>query len=298
VEATRLVACKGRRIEVLVDGPEDGLVLLFHNGTPSAAVPMPQLTAPAANRGLRTVTYSRPGYATSAPDRGRSVADAVADTEAILDALGARQCVAMGWSGGGPHALACAALMSERCLAAATLASVAPHNAEGLDWFDGMGPENVEEFGAAEQGAEALAPLLERWRSDLAEVTGEQVAAALGGLVSGVDKVALHDDFAEVMAAAFRRAVSTGIEGWLEDDLAFVRDWGFDLSAMRTPVAIWQGGQDRMVPLAHGRWLAEHVASAQPRFMDDDGHVSLVHHIDHILDDLLKLLTLDRPMVI
>jgi len=288
------VITSDRQLDVLVDGPEDGTVLLFHNGTPTAAVPIPQLSEPAAKRALRTVTYSRPGYATSTPNPGRSVADVVADSEAILDQLGAEKCAVLGWSGGGPHALACAALMGGRCLAAATMASVAPYNSGDLDWLAGMGPENIEEFGAAAEGPEVLVPVLERWKADLANVTGEQVAASLGGLVSDVDKAALTGEFAEVMAAAFRRAISTGIEGWLEDDLAFMRNWGFDLASIRTPVAIWQGGQDRMVPYAHGKWLAARVSGAHPRLFDEEGHLSLVHHIERILDDLMALAGLQQ----
>jgi pimeloyl-ACP methyl ester carboxylesterase len=273
---------------VFVDGPESGTVLLFHNGTPTAAVRYPQVSIPAAKRGLRTVTFSRAGYATSTPQPGRSVADVASDSSAILDELRTVRFVSIGWSGGGPHALACAALMPARCMAAATIAGVAPYGAAGLDWLAGMGPENVDEFGAALEGAEALTPSLELWAAELAAVTGDQVAASLGGLVSEVDKDALTGDFAEVMAASFRRAVSTGIAGWRDDDLAFVRPWGFELSSIRVPVTVWQGDQDRMVPFAHGRWLAGTVPGARSRLLEGEGHLSLVHHIDRILDELVE----------
>jgi len=290
-EARRLTvrAAGGRDLEVLVDGPEGGTALLFHNGTPTAAVRNPHVVNPAAKRGLRTVTYSRPGYADSTPQHGRSVADAAQDSEAILDALGADQFLALGWSGGGPHALACAALLPERCLAAATLGGVAPYGAAGIDWFAGMGPENVDEFGAAVKGEEPLTVFLEQAAGELRDVTGDQLAQALGGLASDVDKTALTGEFAEVLAESFRRAVSNGIAGWRDDDLAFMRPWGFDLKSIRVPVAIWQGGQDRMVPIDHGRWLAANVPGAQSRLLDDEGHLSLVNHVDRILEDLVGL---------
>jgi len=289
------VGTAGRELDLLVEGPEDGAVLLFHSGTPSAAVRMPALSDAVVARGLRLVTWSRPGYAGSTPQPGRSVADVVEDAEAILDELGAQQCIALGWSGGGPHALACAALMKDRCLAAATIASVAPYDPRSLDWSDGMGPENIEEFGATLEGEAKLRPILQRWASELATVTGEQVAASLGGLASDVDKAALTGEFAEVMAESFRASISGGVEGWLEDDLAFVRDWGFELTTIRTPVAIWQGAQDRMVPLAHGKWLAAHVSGAQSRLFDDEGHLSLVLKIDRIVEDLVELAGLRQP---
>jgi pimeloyl-ACP methyl ester carboxylesterase len=289
-DAERLtIGTAGRELDVLVEGPEDGIALVFHSGTPSAAVRDPSLSRAAVGRGLRLITWSRPGYATSTPQPGRTVADAVADTAAVHDELGARQFVTIGHSGGGPHALACAALMPHRCLAAATLAGIAPYPAEGLDWLEGMADENHEEFGATLEGEAALRPILERWRAGLANLTGAEVAASLGGLVSDVDKAALTGEFAEVAAESFRRSVSTGIEGWLEDDFAFVKDWGFDLGSIKTPVAVWQGGEDRMVPYPHGKWLQAHIGGAQSRLFDTEGHLSLIHHIDRIVDDLLHL---------
>ncbi len=282
-------AAGGRDLEVLIDGPDGGTVLLFHNGTPTAAVRNPHVVNPAAKRGLRTVTYSRPGYAASTPHHGRTVADAAQDTEAILDALGADYFLALGWSGGGPHALACAALLPERCAAAAIMAGIAPYGAAGLDWFAGMGPENVEEFGAAVEGEGPLTAFLEKATAELRDVTGEQLADALGSLASDVDKTALTGEFAAALAEGFRRAVSAGIAGWRDDDLAFVGPWGFDLKSVRVPVAIWQGAQDRMVPFDHGRWLAANVAGARSRLLDEEGHLSLAKHVDRILEDLVEL---------
>jgi pimeloyl-ACP methyl ester carboxylesterase len=279
----------GRDLEVLVAGPEDGLPLVFHMGTPSAAVLMPPLVAAAAAQGLRTIVPSRPGYAGSTARPGRSVADVAGDVAGVLDGLGHDRFVTIGWSGGGPHALACAALLGDRCRAAATLASVAPCDADGLRWVAGMGPENVAEFEAAESGEAALTAYCEQEAKIFSTVTGGEVAAALRGLLSDVDKEALTDSFADVVAESFRRALASGVAGWRDDDLAFVRPWGFELSAIAVPVAVWQGRQDLMVPFAHGRWLADHVPTARPRLYDDEGHVSLLAQMPRIIDDLLDL---------
>lgn len=279
----------GRDLEVLLAGPVDGFPLLYHSGTPTAAAPMPELSDAAAERGLRTVCWSRPGYATSTPRHGRSVADVVDDVRAVLAELGAERFVTLGWSGGGPHALACAALLPEQCAAAATLAGVAPRDAAGLDWLAGMGQDNVAEFAAARAGDPALTSFLDRHAHDLVAVTGDQVAAALGDLVSEVDLAALTGAYAEELAEAFRRSVSTGIAGWHDDDLAFVRPWGFELADISVPVSVWQGMQDRMVPFDHGRWLAAHVPGARAHLYDDEGHLSLVAQLPRILDDLLDL---------
>ena len=278
----------GRRIEILAAGPPEGLPLVWHDGTPGGLVAYPPMIEAASVRGLRTILHSRPGYGGSDPRPGRSVADVTGDVAAILDALGAETFLTAGASGGGPHALACAALLPGRCLAAATLAGVAPRHAAGLDWLAGMGPENVEEFAAAESGREALTDFLTKVAGGLAGITGAEVAAGLGGLVSAVDQAALTGDYADYMAASMRAALSSGIAGWRDDDLAFAGDWGFRFPAV--PVAIWQGDQDRMVPFAHGQWLARHVPGARAHLVRGEGHLSIVRHLHgEILDDLLHL---------
>jgi pimeloyl-ACP methyl ester carboxylesterase len=277
----------GRTLEYALDGPADGLPLVLHHGTPSATVLFPPMTAAAAERGLRTVAPARPGYAGSTPHPGRIVADVGADVAALLDALGADRFVTIGWSGGGPHTLATAALLPDRCLGAATIGGVAPYSADGLDWLAGMGQENHDEFGAAAAGVAPLTAYLAEEATALAVVTADDVAAALGDLVSDVDKRALTGEFAAYLAAQFRASVSTGFAGWRDDDLAFVRDWGFALDAIQVPVTIWQGDQDRMVPFAHGRWLAAHVAGARARLEPGAGHLSLlVDGFGAVLDDL------------
>lgn len=282
-------AGSGRILEALVDSSRRGRPLVFHWGTPSAAVWFEPLARAAEQSDLRLVTYSRPGYDGSTPHPGRRVADVANDVTAILDALDEENFLSLGWSGGGPHSLACAALLSERCLGAATIAGVAPYPAPGLDWMAGMGSENVEEFSAAMEGESALRPLLEKLGTDLKAIQGADVAAALGGLVSEVDKAALTGEFADAMAASFRGAVENGIEGWLEDDLAFATDWGFSLTDIKVPVSIWQGAQDRMVPFAHGEWFADHIPGVRTHLFPEHGHLSLgVGLINEIVRELAE----------
>lgn len=276
----------GRKLDVLLDGTDNGFPLVFHGGTPGPAVDFPQLAAAAASVGLRLITYSRPGYATSTPHEGRSVADAAGDVVLILDHLGLDRFLTLGWSGGGPHALACAALLPERCVAAATLAGLAPYDAANLDWYTGMGKENIEEFGAAATSREAIEAYLASQIPRMLNISGEEVAMGGGDLVSDVDRQALTGDFSEVIAAMFRKAVSTGIAGWRDDDLAFVGPWGFDVSAIAVPVSLWQGAHDRMVPFAHGKWLAANVSDGRVHLYEDEGHISLLQQLSRIVDDL------------
>jgi pimeloyl-ACP methyl ester carboxylesterase len=279
-----------RALEVLVEGPSDGFPLVYHAGTPSGAVPFPRLMQAAAASGLRTVTYSRPGYGTSTPQPGRTVGDVAADVVAVLAALGLEQFVTLGWSGGGPHSLACAALLPEACRGAATLAGAGPYADPGVaDWLDGMGADNVTEFGAAVEGEQALTDYLIPECEGLAHVTGDQIADALGDLVPDVDRRALTGDLADYVAESCRRAVLQGVAGWRDDDLAFVRPWGFSLDAITVPVSVWQGRLDKMVPFAHGSWLAANVAGARAHLYDDEGHLSLAAQLDRIVADLADI---------
>jgi pimeloyl-ACP methyl ester carboxylesterase len=285
----------GRVVEFLVAGPADGLPLVLHEGTPCGLVLYPPTVRAAAARGLRVILAARPGYEGSTPRPGRRVVDVADDTAAVLDDLGADSFVTAGWSGGGPHALACAAALPGRCLAAASIAGVAPYPAAGLDWLAGMGPENVAEFGAALAGQAELTAFLDREAATMGTVTGQDVAKAFGGLVIEADQAVLTGEYADHVAACLRAALSSGTAGWRDDDLAFVAGWGFALDPAisgEPPLraAIWQGDQDRMVPFAHGQWLAAAIPGARVHLMPGDGHLSMtVSAFDRILDDLLDL---------
>jgi pimeloyl-ACP methyl ester carboxylesterase len=197
--------------------------------------------------------------------------------------------ITLGWSGGGPRALACAAMLPDRCRAVASLAGVAPVDSPGLDWTAGMGPENVRDFEAAAVGRESYGPIAAEQAEELASVTADDIVAQFGGLVDEVDASALTGEFADYAAATFRYAVAQGPVGMLEDTLQFVRPWGFDVSDLTVPVSIWQGAHDRMVPFGHGKWLAATIPGARAHLFDDEGHLSLVNRMDDILADLRDL---------
>jgi pimeloyl-ACP methyl ester carboxylesterase len=279
-----------RTLEVLTGGDDDGSCLLFHGGSPSAVAEWTLLDAAARAAGLRLVTYSRPGYGASDPRPEAGVfVDDVADSVAVLDHLGVDEFLTAGWSGGGPRALACGVLLPERCRAVATVAGVAPYDAEGLDWFAGMARENHAEYHAAEQGRDVYGAFLEEHFLPVLQATPEQLADALGGLVTPVDKAALDAPFCDWMSRSNRHAGAQGVVGMRDDGLAAVAPWGFDLADLRVPVAVWQGHQDAMVPYAHGVWLAEHVPGVEAHLLEDEGHVSLVTRMEEILADLVRL---------
>lgn len=278
----------GRHLDVRVDGPDEGSVLLFHHGTPGSAAPYRFITAAARARGMRTVTFSRPGYGGSTRHPGRTVGDVVPDALHVLDRLGVAECVTAGWSGGGPHALACGALASDRVRGVLTMAGVAPYDADDLDFLAGMGQENVAEFEAALAGEQRLRAALTPEAEQLARATPQVIADEMASLLPASDLAVLSDDFGEDLAANFREALGTGPDGWLDDDLAFVRPWGFDLAAVRVPTYLWQGSEDLMVPFSHGQWLAQHLPTVRAHLLDGEGHLSVViGSIDAMLAELL-----------
>ena len=277
----------GRTSDLLVGGAPLGPALVLHHGTPSDASLWASWDGVASENGLRLIALSRPGYAASTRRPGRSVADIAGDVRDVLDALDVPWFATAGWSGGGPHALATAHLLGDRCRAVATLAGVGPFGAPDLDFLAGMGPENHEEFGAATRGEADVRAWLGEHAAAFRSATGPEIADAFGELVPPVDRDMLVGGYADEMATEMRRALAHGFDGWIDDDLAFVRPWGFDLGAMSVPVTVWQGELDLMVPPAHGAWLATHIPNATARIAPGHGHISLVTtYRDDIVRDL------------
>jgi pimeloyl-ACP methyl ester carboxylesterase len=278
----------GRRLDLRVSGPAAGFPLVFHQGTPGAATPFRALERAAHTRGLRLVTTSRPGYGDSSPQPGRSVVDVAADTAAVLDAIGADRCLIAGLSGGGPHALACGARLGATA-AVLVIAGGAPYGAAGLDWMAGMGEENVVEFSAALKGEDELRSYLTPYREQFKDVTAADIVASFQTLLPDVDRAVLTGEFGEDLAANLREAVRTGVEGWLEDDIAFTRSWGFGLEEISVPTMIWQGSADLMVPFSHGRWLASRLPGASVHLEEGEGHLSVaLGALDRMLDELVS----------
>jgi pimeloyl-ACP methyl ester carboxylesterase len=287
VPPVQMTLSDGRSLDIHLAGPEAGTPLLFHVGTPGAGLPFAPFVETLAERGLRYVSFSRAGYGSSTRREGRDVVDVVEDSAAVLSSIGAERCYVIGWSGGGPHALACAARLPG-VIAAATIGGVAPYPAEGLDWVAGMGAENVEEFDAALAGPEELIAFMERDSPQWRAVTADEVAAAFGDLIDEVDRGALTGAFSAWSADVFHEALRVGYWGWFDDDMAFVKSWGFSLDEIRVPAFVWQGAHDRMVPYAHGEWLVDHIPGARPRLFAEHGHLSLaVDSVPRIVDELL-----------
>lgn len=287
LDAVSVSAPDGRALEVVLAGPPDGMALFSHHGTPGAAEVLDPQVADGAERGLRHITYSRPGYGRSARLPGRTVASCAADVAAVADALGYERFYSVGSSGGAPHSIACAALLPDRVIAAAAIASPAPIDAEGLDWTAGMAEENVAEFAAAQAGGREFEQYLEREAQSMLGLSPDGIVSELGDLVTDADRRAMSGVLGAFIVRELAHSLSTGIWGWFDDDRALVSDWGFDLAAIRAPLCLWHGGEDRFIPSAHGRWVAARLG-IEARVLPDRGHLSVSDDsYGEILDALL-----------
>lgn len=268
----------GRELLVQEGGDPDGRAVLVQLGTPGSRILYGPHLRDAAERGIRLISYDRPGYGGSTADPGRSIGDCAGDVRTVIDALGIDSCAVWGISGGGPHALACAGLLADRVVAAATLASPAPFDAEGLDWFADTGEENVEDDKLILTDPDAARAKLARDRLDFLAMAGSDAAASHPTLFSAVDAAVMTGELAEYLSRRNRTGLEPGIEGWWEDSVAMLRPWGFSVEEIEAPVMVWQGRHDQMVPFAHGEWLVRHLPNADPRLSDDDGHLTLVQN--------------------
>jgi len=272
---TTTVATRGgRTLEVHEEGDPNGLPTIVHHGTPMAGIHYAPHVELAREQGLRLIGYDRPGYGRSTRDPGRRVADGVADVHAIADALGLERFATWGISGGGPHALACAALCDERLVATASLAAVAPYESDGLDWLDGMGEGNHIEFGKLTEGEDALRAFCEEQSAD--RHGPEELLEGLATLLGPEDRAVLDGALADYMIECEQHGLAPGVDGWVDDDIAFYAPWGFDVVDISTPVLLLHGDDDRFVPVSHGRWLAARIPGAEARIDPADGHLTLL----------------------
>lgn len=251
-------------------------VVVVHVGSPNAGVLYDYWVEDAAGRGLTLVTYDRPGYGGSTRQPGRTVADCAADVRSISEALGFERCAVWGYSGGGPHALACGALLGDLVAGVATIGSPAPFDAPGLDHLAGWPSETREEHELFLSDRAEWERLGEAQRDELLAMSVQELTEQWAEGKAEVDGAALRGDFGVWLHRVAQAAVAPGIGGWIDDDIAwFHSPWGFDPASIRVPVKVWHGREDRFVPFEHGRWLAERIPGAQAELRDDDGHLTV-----------------------
>jgi pimeloyl-ACP methyl ester carboxylesterase len=264
-----------RTLEVHEAGDPVGFPVIAHHGTPAAGLPYEPHAELAYEQGIRLIGYDRPGYGGSTRAKNRRVEDCVADVTEIADALRLDRFATWGISGGGPHALACAALCDDRLAATASLAAVAPFGADGLDWLEGMGEDNHVEFAKTLEGEEALRGFCEPAAEEMLAARPEELTRVLDSLLGAQDKAVLTGRFAEYHLECDRHGLASGVDGWIDDDFAFVEPWGFEVGDISRPVLLLHGEDDRFVPVSHGHWLAARIPGVEARIDPADGHLTL-----------------------
>lgn len=259
----RLVEAEGgRRLAVETTGDPYGKPVFLLHGTPGSRVgPVPRSSV-LARLGMRLISFDRPGYGESTRRQGRRVAAAAEDVVAIADAFGLDGFAVLGRSGGGPHALACAALLPERVARVAALVSLAPRHAEGLDWYGGMTASNVREYTDVERGEEHFADTF-RFRSGLIRDDPHALINDLVPELPPTDRALVSDaGIRRMLLATYQEAFRHGADGWIDDVLAFTGPWGFEVSSIRVPTRLWHGADDQFSPVDHSRWLADQIPGA------------------------------------
>jgi len=269
-------AADGRQLTFAEWGNPKGFPVFALHGTPNSRLARHYDTRKYVEAGARVITYDRPGYGQSDRRAGRSVVDCVEDVASIADALGIERFAVTGASGGGPHSLAVAARLSGRVTRAACQVSPAPYDIADFDWFAGMDPLNVKEFGWALAGEDVLVRELEREAAELRERVAADPANILGddwGL-SAADRAELaRPERHRIIREDVVEALRSGVYGWADDDLCFAKSWGFDVTEISVPTRVIYGVTDVLVPVQHGEWLGRNIPNAEVVAEDGLGHL-------------------------
>jgi len=257
------------------EGDPKGHPVFALHGTPASRLIYGPIAADAAKKGIRLISYDRPGYGGSTPRPGRRIVDSAADVAAIADALQIDRFGVWGHSGGGAPALACAATLEGRVVGACSLSGVAPYPAEGLDWLAGTGELNVEDFRLMLKDREAWETKSRNDRAEMLSWDVSRLREGLASVCSEVDRQVLTGEFASFLLAQGREGLRPGDEGMRDDSLATIKPWGFDLARIHVPVQVWHGGQDRFVPITHGQWVAARIPNVDAHLERAEGHLTV-----------------------
>ena len=270
----RIETPDGRTLAVAEWGDPNGLPLIAMHGTPGSRIAYWEDPSVYARHGLRRLTYDRPGYGDSTRLPGRTVVDVIPDVLAIADALDLDRFVISGGSGGGPHVLATGSLLPERVIRCLAAVSIAPWDAEGLDWLAGMTPGNVEEFEAASRGEADYRQVVERERQTTLDKIADGQSNVLGdGYELSEADMAQMERHASIVTDQMYNALVSGSDGWVDDGIAFTKPWGFEVESIRVPVYLTYGRTDTLVPAAHGDWLAARIPNVKVVALEGSGHM-------------------------
>lgn len=286
-----VLAAGGRRLSLQVFGDPDGSPIFLLHGTPGSRLgPRPRGVV-LHRLGVRLIAFDRPGYGDSDRLAGRRVADVAADVAVIADAYGLDSFAVVGRSGGGPHALACAALLPHRTTRAAVLVGLAPHGADGLDWFDGMAASNVLEFTTAAAGHDLISARLTSAAESIRADPASLIASLQAELPDPDRRVVADHGIRSMLVRNYAEALRISPYGWIDDVLAFSSHWGFDPATVAVPVLLWHGESDVFSPASHARWLADRIPGATVLVQAGAAHFGALD----VLPDILRWLAAGTP---
>ncbi len=276
-----------RRLTFEITGDPNGMPVFLLHGTPgsrSGPKPRPGMLY---RQGIQLICYDRPGYGGSTRRPGRNVASAADDVKAISEYLKIDRFAVVGRSGGAPHALACAALIPDLVIKTVALVSVAPANAPGLDWYEGMAPDNVDEYTALDEDDSGMAERL-RLRAHRTSKDPDTLIEILISQMKRPDlEIIKNSAMRRLLTSTYAEALREGPFGWVDDALAFRNDWGFDVANIKGLVQLWHGAEDNFSPANHTRWLHKHIPQAEIEIQADTAHFGSVEILPRILGNLV-----------
>lgn len=289
--STSLKLPDSRCIEYIDNGVSSKSALILHHGTPTSMTVWGTWLAAAAELGIRAIAFTRPGYASSDRKVGRSIIDANEDLEEILNQLAVENFVSVGWSGGGPYALASGLL--NKCSGVQLIASVSPYDAEDFDWFQDQTPEMVEEAKISARSLEDSINFKENYYKEIRDMTAEQFLTEYAKRLSFESFETTYREFSKDLSFSMHDALRDGVIGYAEDEYAFLRNWGFDTKEIQVPVLIWQGLDDLSVSPHMARWLNANISNPTLKLLEGQHHSSImVEKRAEILNAAIGALTL------
>jgi pimeloyl-ACP methyl ester carboxylesterase len=264
-------------------GDPNGKPVIALHGTPGSRMGPHPRASRLYPQEVRLIAYDRPGYGESGRSEGRTVADAAYDVEDLADALGIERFAVVGRS----HALACAALLPARVTRVAALASWAPRELMADRWYEDMAENNVDWYHEAERGiAEYTAYVAEEMNRRRSHP--ESVMPHHHSKLPKADRAMVSDyGIRSKLVDTFAEALRKGVDGWIDDNLAVVSPWGFELSRTSVPVLLWHGAQDVLAPVGHSRVLARAIPKAELQLVRG-AHLSAIKALPSLLPWLIE----------
>lgn len=273
----------GRGLAVDQRGDPVGRPVFLLHGTPGSRLGPAPRTSVLYRMGVRLITYDRPGYGDSDRDPGRTVSSVAADVAEIADALGLDRFAVVGRSGGAPHALACAALLPDRTTRTGALVSLAPRDADGLDWFEGMTESNVREYVNAAIGRSRVTATLGRRSLSIVADPAASIAEMRGKLPESDRWIVADAGIQDMLERNFAEGLRDSADGWVDDVMAFSTAWGFDPARIGTPVLLWHGEDDIFAPAQHTLWLARTIPGAHVEIEPGAAHFGALRVMTRVL---------------